>query len=122
MGISSFCNSNITSYWSFSVVRRRKTPADMRSHCKIDFIFMICVMGFQYRTVYQGFRYVIGNEFCPDFLFNILRFIGVKVTQPYGVFQFSERRFDSPPGIVQCLDLFRLELIMRQIRNDTFKR
>ena len=56
------------------------------------------------------------------FLQTVESIIGMKVAQPYGVFQFSERRFDPPSGIVQCLDLFRLELITRQVCNDTFKR
>ena len=77
-----------------------KDSTDMCSHCKIDFILMLCGMCFQHRTVYHGFRYVIGNEFCPDLLFDVLCFIGMKIAQPYRVFQLSKRRFDSPSGIV----------------------
>ena len=94
----------------------------MCGHCKIDFIFMFCVMGFQYRTVDHGFRYIIGNEFCPDLLFNILWFIGMEIAQAYGIFQLSERRFNPPSGIVQRLDTFRREFITRQVRNETFIR
>lgn len=83
---------------------------------------MFCVMCFQHRTVYHGFRYVIGNEFCPDLLFNILRFIGVEIAQPYGIFQFPKGRFDPPSGVVQGLDLLRLEIIPWQIRNNAFIR
>lgn len=81
---------------------------------------MFCVMCFQYPTVYHGFRYVIGNEFCPYLLFNILWFIGMKITQAYGIFQLSKKRFDSSSGIVQPLDTFRREFITRQICNDAF--
>lgn len=49
---------------------------------------------------YRGFRYVIGNEFCPDLLFDVLWFIGMKIAQPYCVFQLSKRKFDSPSGVV----------------------
>ena len=67
---------------------------------------MLCGMCFQHRTVYHGFRYVIGNEFCPDLLFDVLWFIGMKIAQPYRVFQLSERGFDAPSCIVKFLDMF----------------
>ena len=78
----------------------------MCGYCKIDFIFMFCVMGFQYRTVDHGFRYIIGNEFCPDLLFNILWFIGMEIAQPYGIFQLSERRFNPPYADVLEMPIF----------------
>lgn len=57
---------------------------------------MLCAMCFQQRTVYHGFRYVIGNEFCPYLLLDILWLIGMKIAQAYGVLQLSERRFNPP--------------------------
>ena len=59
---------------------------------------MLCGMCFQHRTVYHGFRYVIGNEFCPDLLFDVLWFIGMKIAQPYRDFSFLKE--DSIPHLV----------------------
>lgn len=69
---------------------------------------------------YRGFRDVIGNQFCPYLLFNILWFIGMKIVQTNRVFQLSKRGFDPPSGIVQLFDAFRWKFITWQIRNDAF--
>ena len=76
---------------------------------------MLCGMCFQHRTVYHGFRYVIGNEFCPDLLFDVLWFIGMKIAQSYRVFQLSERGFDALSCIVKFLDMFWCKLFMWQV-------
>lgn len=64
---------------------------------------------------YRGFRYVIGNEFCPDLLFDVLWFIGMKIAQSYRVFQLSERGSDTPSCIVNFLDMFWCKLFMWQV-------
>ena len=63
---------------------------------------------------------VIGGQFCPYLLFNILWFIGMKIAQTNRVFQLSKRGFDSSSGIVQLFDAFRWKFITWQIRNDAF--
>ena len=66
---------------------------------------------------YRGFRDVIGNQFCPYLLFNILWFIGMKIAQTNRVFQLSKRGFDPPSGIVVMMhsqaDSLRGNLIIR---------
>ena len=49
-----------------------------------------------------------------------LWFIGMKIAQPYRVFQLSERGFDAPSCIVKFLDMFWCKLFMWQVRNNAF--
>ncbi len=69
--------------------RTEKDPANMCSHGEIHFVLMFCFLLFDDGTVDQHFRYVIGNEVCPYFLFDILWLVRMVVAQ-------------ANPGSVSC--------------------
>lgn len=81
---------------------------------------MFCFIVFDNGMVDQCFRDIIGNQFCPDFLPDILRFIRMKVAESNGIFKFPERAFNGPSCKVNQCYLLRREFISRQICDNTF--
>ena len=99
-----------------------KDPADMSCHTKIHFIFMLCLAMFYDGKIYEGFRHVVSGQLCPYFLPDIFRLIGMEITQPDGIFEFTEGSFYGPSGKIDEFYTIRREFIGRQIGNNAFKR
>ena len=52
----------------------------MCSHTEIYFIFMFGLAMPDDRKADKGFRYVVCNQFCPYFLFDVFRLVCVEIT------------------------------------------
>ena len=74
-----------------------KGSAYMGCNTEIHFICMFCFSMFYNRMVNQCFCYIVSDQFCPEFLFDIFWLISMKVTESNGVFKFSERTFYRSP-------------------------
>lgn len=72
----------------------------MSSYAEIHFIFVFRFPFHDDCVVNQNLCYVISNQFCPDFLFDVFWFIRMEITQPDCIFQLTERTFDRPSGVV----------------------
>lgn len=80
-------------------------PANMHSHGKIHFVRMFCFLFFDDDTVDQHLRYIIRNQTCPYFLFDILWLVRMVVATVDCRFQFTERGFDRPSPVAESLSL-----------------
>ena len=81
---------------------------------------MLCDPVFDHRMVDDQFRYVVGNQFRPYFLFDIFRLISVEITQANRIFELAERTLDAPPCKIQFFDALRGEFTSGKVCNKAF--
>lgn len=72
----------------------------MCSHAEIYFILMFGLAVLNNRKADKGFRYVVCDQLCPYFLFDIFRLICVEIAQPDCIFELTERTLDCLSGII----------------------
>ena len=92
----------------------------MRSHSEIHFVFIFCFLLFDDGTVEQHFRDVICDKVCPYFLFDILGFVRMAITQTDRIFQFAERGFNRSSPVVESLEPFGRKIVSWKIRHNAF--
>ena len=107
-------------YWFYLREQTEVDPANMGCYWKIYCICIFTVALRIYCGVYHKFSSIIGNQFCPDFLFDKIRFIAVVKAQSDRIFELSKRCFYSPSEIINFFDFFRRKWFIWKICYDTF--
>ena len=102
--------------------RTKGNPTDMYRCREIYPILMFCPPFFYDHTVNQGFRDIISDQPRPHLLLDKLRLLGMKITQPHGIFQLPERALHAPPGPIKFFQTLQGELVPRKVGDDTLIR
>lgn len=90
---------------------------------EIHFIAVLCIFScFYYYVAYNGLCQVVGNQLRPDFLFDEFCFIRMETAKTNGVFELTERGFDSPSGKIKAPDILCGEFIRWKVGHDAFVR
>ena len=92
----------------------------MSGDAKVHFVGMLPFALLEHGIVDHRFCKIVSYESRPDFLLDEVRFVGVKITQPYRVLQFPERGFDAPPGVIDFFDQLRGKLVGRKVCDKAF--
>ena len=100
--------------------RTKGNPTDMYRCREIYPILMFCPPFFYDHTVNQGFRDIISDQPRPHLLLDKLRLLGMKITQPHGIFQLPERALHAPSGPIKFFQTLQGELVPRKVGIDAF--
>ena len=65
---------------------------------------------------------IVEDHSGPDFLDDVIKFPGVEVSQTNRVFEFSERRFNSPAHMIQISDFLEGEVTLGKISQNALVR
>ena len=90
-------------YMVFPRVQAEGDSANMGRHTEIHFILMFGLAVLNNRKADKCFRYVVCDQLCPYFLFDVFRLVCVEIAQPNGIFELAEGTFYGPPGKIEEL-------------------
>ena len=102
-------------------ITQEELSANMYGGREIDFVSIFSVFLLNDYGLGNQFIEVVHGKSGKDFLVNELHLFCVKMLEPDGVFQFTERCFNPPAHGIELFQFNRRKVIGIQIGNDGLK-
>ena len=102
-------------------ITQEELSANMYSGREIDLVGIFSVFLLNDYGLGNQFIEVVHGKAGKDFLVNELHLFCVKMLEPDGVFQFTERGFNPPAHGIELFQFTRRKVVGIQIGNDGFK-